>query len=95
MNGIIFRAQGSTFDKSVRAFQPPASVMQALRQTPPEPLKLKKLPVAKRTYCSHLMWALRQISWERQTDLTLHASQISASYAKSSPGSDRREIRLH
>ena len=47
----------------VRAFHPPASSMQALRQTPPVPLKLKKLPVLKRAYCSHLMCALRQISW--------------------------------
>jgi hypothetical protein len=48
---------------SVRAFHPPASLMHCLRQTPPVPLKLKKLPVAKRAYCSHLMCALRQISW--------------------------------
>ena len=47
----------------VRAFHPPASSMHALRQTPPVPLKLKKLPVLKRAYCSHLMCALRQISW--------------------------------
>ena len=29
------------------------------------PLKLKKLPVLNRAYCSHLMCALRQISWHR------------------------------
>jgi hypothetical protein len=55
----------------VRAFQPPASSMQALRQTPPVPLKLKKLPVLKRAYCSHLMCAFRQISWYLQKRLGL------------------------
>ena len=33
---------------SVRAFQPPAEEMHALRHTPPVPLKLKKLPKKRR-----------------------------------------------
>ncbi len=49
---------------SVRAFQPPAESMHDLRHTPPVPLKLRKLPVEKRAYCSHLMCAFRQISCE-------------------------------
>lgn len=57
------RSERSMSSTSVRAFHPPAESMHALRHTPPVPLKLKKLPVEKRAYCSHLICALRQISW--------------------------------
>lgn len=40
----------------VRAFQPPTSSMQALRQTPAVPLKFQNAPLAKYANCSHWKW---------------------------------------